>query len=193
MKDDTSSLLLIRDSWSCYTRESDVSKISMQLDPIFDFDREIISSRAYQTAMQSHIRRLITSSKRLETQSAQLRTPNSASVLSYESDIIEGNGQTEKEGHPTISGPKVNSISSRPVIHAHNFTHLGQIHQISCRQLFDFFQHQTIPMMLCPPRIFKQKKHVYAPPRSSYTPKNSWLQSYKKPSFTRKAWQQGPV
>ena len=58
-RDDTSSLLWLRDDESHGTRHSVCTENSDFLDSSFIFDREIFSSRAYITAMKSNMKRVV--------------------------------------------------------------------------------------------------------------------------------------
>ena len=71
VQDDTSSLLMIKDSESCYSK---VTETTEQLDAMFDFDREVINSRVYQTAMRSHVRQLVAPEKGFENQVKDTRS-----------------------------------------------------------------------------------------------------------------------
>jgi hypothetical protein len=53
VKDDTSSLLWLRDEDSCLSRQSIVSESSNLLDVSFPFDREVFNSKVYQVAIRS--------------------------------------------------------------------------------------------------------------------------------------------
>ena len=59
---------MIKDSESCY---SVVTETSEQLDAIFDFDQEVVNSRAYQMAMRSHVRQVIAPSNGVAVQVKQ--------------------------------------------------------------------------------------------------------------------------
>ncbi|KAI4124009.1 MAG: hypothetical protein LQ341_007123, partial [Variospora aurantia] len=56
VRDDSSSLLWLRDDDSCGTRKSTCTETSDFLDASFTFDPEIFKSRAYLSAMRSNIR-----------------------------------------------------------------------------------------------------------------------------------------
>lgn len=57
VKDDTSSLLWLRDKDSCLSRQSVASENSNMLDVSFEFDREVFNSKAYQVAIRSALSR----------------------------------------------------------------------------------------------------------------------------------------
>ena len=57
VKDDTSSLLLLRDTDSYLSRHSILSDSSSMLNVSFEFDREVFNSKAYQVAIRSALSR----------------------------------------------------------------------------------------------------------------------------------------
>ncbi|MCJ1265924.1 hypothetical protein MMC22_005806 [Lobaria immixta] len=57
--DDKSSLLWLRDVNSNHSRTSISTENSQMLDTIFDFDREIFNSKAYQAAIRSNMRQAL--------------------------------------------------------------------------------------------------------------------------------------
>lgn len=59
IKDDLSSLLVIREEDSCCTVRSMVSENSNMLDKNFDFDSQIFSSKVYQAALRSNMSQLL--------------------------------------------------------------------------------------------------------------------------------------
>lgn len=68
VEDDMSSLLGLRDGNSRLSRTSISTKNSQMLDAIFDFDREIFRSKAYQVAMRSNMKQALSSKANTTTQ-----------------------------------------------------------------------------------------------------------------------------
>ena len=68
IEDDTSSLLWVRDTeaYSCYTRKSVLTENSTILDTVFEFDREIFHSRAYQVAARSNMKQTLKDRNRID-------------------------------------------------------------------------------------------------------------------------------
>ena len=59
IKDDLSSLLVIKEEDSCCTVRSIVSENSNMLDKNFDFDSQIFTSKVYQAALRSNMTKLL--------------------------------------------------------------------------------------------------------------------------------------
>ncbi|MCJ1388715.1 guanine nucleotide-binding protein subunit alpha [Xylographa bjoerkii] len=59
VKEDTSSMLWLGEIASSYTRNSTITHSSNLLDTIFDFDREIFNSKAYQVALRSNMKQVL--------------------------------------------------------------------------------------------------------------------------------------
>ncbi|KAL8728486.1 MAG: hypothetical protein Q9166_005384, partial [cf. Caloplaca sp. 2 TL-2023] len=68
VRDDSSSLLWLRDDDSCGTRKSTFTETSEFLDASFTFDPEVLKSRAYLSAMRSNLKQAVRGSNQRSKQ-----------------------------------------------------------------------------------------------------------------------------
>lgn len=107
VKDDTSSLLWLRDADSCYSERSAFEENSELLDTIFDFDLEVFKSKAYLLAMRSNMKHEIAS----RTSSAMQQEANFTGMIMDADDLHGGDNNGEDEDAETI---REASTSSSP-------------------------------------------------------------------------------
>ena len=108
VEDDTSSLLWVRDTeaYSCYTRKSVLTENSVMLDTVFDFDREIFRSRAYQVAARSNMKQVVRNRERTNLQHKVLRSTSEISLANFINlDDDDQDTQTIKGEPPNSSQP----------------------------------------------------------------------------------------
>lgn len=111
VKDDTSSLLWLKDADSYLSRQSIMSDVSSMSDVNFEFDREIFSSKAYQVAMRSAL-----AGKKGKMPQRQ-RAPLSDAIRAIRygcSDDTEDDAQTI--GSKTLDHQPLNDVNSNEII-----------------------------------------------------------------------------
>lgn len=106
VKDDTSSLLWLRDKDSCLSRQSTVSEGSNMLDVSFEFDREVFNSKAYQVAIRAAL------SRKRDKMPQRQRPPSNDSIVVVG---YERSNEAEDDAQRVRSKP-VNPWSSNDVI-----------------------------------------------------------------------------
>ena len=99
-----SSLLWLRDADSCYSRGSIASESSKLLDRIFDFDREIFTSRVYQGAMRSNMNKMV-HHKRMSSQPTELPVCISTETVEPMPDDKDGQVAQTVRQKPNFSRP----------------------------------------------------------------------------------------
>ena len=83
VRDDLSSLLVLRDNDSSRRSQSILSESSSRLNKKFDFDREILSSKVYQMAIQSNMRQPLSRKRnKLATHQESLMGPEPSPSMS---------------------------------------------------------------------------------------------------------------
>ncbi|KAL9117504.1 MAG: hypothetical protein Q9187_005958 [Circinaria calcarea] len=116
VEDDTSSLLWIRDteSYSCYSRKSALTENSVMLDTVFDFDREIFHSRAYQVAARSNMKQALINGKRTNMQHEVSDLALDSGLANFiKLDDDDQDIQTIKEVHTNFSQPLSNTTDAQ--------------------------------------------------------------------------------
>lgn len=107
VKDDTSSLLWLKDTDSSFGRQSILSESSSMLHVNFDFDPKILNSKPYQAAIRSTLRR----KKRKTSQRQRTPSNNAKSVVDYErSDDTENDARTVRD--KTLDFYPLNDVNS---------------------------------------------------------------------------------
>lgn len=117
VKDDTSSLLWLKDTDSYFGRQSIFSESSSMLDVNFDFDPKILNSKPYQAAIRSALVR-----KKGEMSQGQRTPPNDAtSVVDHSrSDDTEDDARTVRS--KTLDSKPLNDKNSNEIIKKSNHT-----------------------------------------------------------------------
>lgn len=116
VEDDTSSLVWIRDteSYSCYSRKSALTEESVTLDTVFDFDREIFHSKAYQTAARSNMKQALKKGKRINVQhEVSHLTSNSGLATFLKHDDADQDVQAINGGPSDSSEPLANTSNDQ--------------------------------------------------------------------------------
>lgn len=116
VKDDTSSLLCLRDADSFLSRQSIVSESSSNLDTIFEFDREIFNSKPYQEVIRSALSR---KNKGKMPQRPKPFLPNATNGVGYEcsSDITD---YAQIDQNKSMDPERLNDASSNLIIQKSN-------------------------------------------------------------------------
>ncbi|KAA6415288.1 MAG: guanine nucleotide-binding subunit alpha [Lasallia pustulata] len=104
VKDDTSSLLWLRDAESSYSARSTVAENSELLDSTFDFDLELFRSKAYLVAMKSSMKHELARSTTAMQQEA-----HATGIITDTSDLIDSNNGDDDEDADTIREPPATS------------------------------------------------------------------------------------
>ena len=99
LKDDTSSLLWLRDSESILSRRTVSTCNSKLLDTVFDFDSEVFNSRAYQVALKSNMKQVLSHKASGPSKPSDLASPTTDDTVLLEYD--DGSG--------------INTIKAKPV------------------------------------------------------------------------------
>lgn len=113
VEDDMSSLLWLRDENSRHSRISILTENSQMLDAVFDFDREIFNSKAYQVAMRSNMRKAL--SKKTETMAQPELSPLRTSTNAFDHVQLNHN-----ENAQTVRDERLGLSSSRDPVQSND-------------------------------------------------------------------------
>lgn len=106
VKDDTSSLLWLRDAESCYTQRSAFEETLDMIDSTFDFDRELFGSKAYLVASRSNMRHALASKPATVTQDKSPSSgPSRAIVNHLDANNDDNDVDTIREGSARPRSP----------------------------------------------------------------------------------------
>ena len=106
LKDDTSSLLWLKDSESILSRKTISTTNSKLLDTVFDFDGEVFNSKAYQEALRSNMKHVLSHKALGHSKPSNLAFPPTDDTFLLEKD----------EAGVDIETTKANSVSDTPLI-----------------------------------------------------------------------------
>ena len=106
VEDDKSSLLWLRDDNSSHSRMSISTENSLLLDTRFDFDREILNSKAYQVAIRSNMRQAL--SNKTDT-----RLPRETFPLRPLANAFNHLQLDDSKGAQTVREERLVSLSSK--------------------------------------------------------------------------------
>ena len=105
VKDDTSSLLWLRDAESCYSERSAFEENSELLDTTFDFDQEVFKSKAYLEAMRSNMKHELAS----RTSPELRQRAYSSGIIMDTNDLLTIDNDADDEDAATIREPPTSS------------------------------------------------------------------------------------
>ena len=108
LRDDTSSLLWLRDSESILSRRTVSTFNSQLLETVFDFDGEVFNSRVYQVALRSNMKQVLSHKASRHSEPSDLASPTTNDTIPHEND--EDGTDTE-----TIKAKSVLDASSIPI------------------------------------------------------------------------------
>ncbi|MCJ1403255.1 guanine nucleotide-binding protein subunit alpha [Xylographa trunciseda] len=96
LRDNTSSLLCLRDSESILSRKTVSTFNSKLLETVFDFDGEVFNSRAYQVALRSNMKQVLSHKALGHSKPSDLAPPITNDTLLLENDEVNADTETIK-------------------------------------------------------------------------------------------------
>ena len=121
LRDDTSSLLWLRDSESILSRKTVSTFDSKVFETVFDFDGEVFNSRVYQMALRSNMKQVLSHKASAHSTPDQL-----APLIKNETSLLEGD-ETAAETETIIAKP----VSKAPLIPTHPYQDTGPFVEVS--------------------------------------------------------------
>lgn len=96
LRDDSSSLLWLRDSESIFSRKTVSTSNSKKLETVFDFDGEVFNSRVYQEALRSNMKQVLSHKAPAQSNPHDLTTPITNDTFLLEDDGTSADTETIK-------------------------------------------------------------------------------------------------